>query len=45
VPPALQGAPGFWMACTAALVLAGGALTLFMAWVLRVRSPAAMPAA
>lgn len=33
VPAALQGAPGFWVAATAGLVLAGSALTAFMAWV------------
>lgn len=35
VPPALQGASGFWVAATAGLVLAGVALSLFMAWVFR----------
>jgi MATE family multidrug resistance protein len=35
VPPALQGAPGFWFAATAGLVLAGAALSLFMVWVFR----------
>jgi multidrug resistance protein, MATE family len=33
VPPAWQGAPGFWLAATAGLVLAGSALTAFMHWV------------
>ncbi len=33
VPATLQGAPGFWVAATAGLVLAGSALTAFMAWV------------
>lgn len=41
VPAALQGAPGFWMASTAGLVLAGVLLTAFLAWVLRQqRAPA-----
>lgn len=35
VPTALQGAPGFWIASTAGLVLAGVLLTAFLAWVLR----------
>jgi len=35
VPPALQGAPGYWFAATAGLVLAGAALSAFMAWVFR----------
>ncbi len=35
MPAALQGAPGFWAAATAALVLASIGLTLFKAWVLR----------
>lgn len=41
VPAALQGAPGFWVASTAGLVLAGVLLTVFLAWVLRQqRAPA-----
>jgi MATE family multidrug resistance protein len=35
VPPALQGAPGYWFASTAGLVVAGAALIAFMGWVLR----------
>ncbi len=35
VPATMLGAPGFWQASTAGLVLAGGALTVAMAWVLR----------
>jgi len=35
VPAALQGAPGFWIASTTGLVLAGVLLTAFLAWVLR----------
>src|SRR5574343_663861 len=34
MPVALQGAPGFWAAATAALVLASVGLTGFKAWVL-----------
>ena len=34
VPAALHGAPGFWMASTSGLVLAGSLLSAFMAWVL-----------
>ena len=34
VPAALHGAPGFWMASTSGLVLAGALLSAFMAWVL-----------
>jgi multidrug resistance protein, MATE family len=45
VPAPMQGAPGFWMASTAALVLASLALTLFMAWVLRVKAVPAPQAA
>jgi MATE family multidrug resistance protein len=43
VPPGLLGAPGFWFAATAGLVLAGGALSAFMVWVFRAqrREPAA----
>ena len=36
-PAGLQGAPGFWMASTVALALAGAALTALMAWVLKHR--------
>jgi MATE family multidrug resistance protein len=35
VPPALQGAPGFWVASTAGLVLAALALSVFMIWMMR----------
>ena len=35
VPAALQGAPGYWVASTAGLVLAGAALCLILGWVLR----------
>jgi multidrug resistance protein, MATE family len=35
VPPALRGAPGFWIASTAGLALAASGLTLLLAWVLR----------
>ena len=35
VPQALQGAPGYWFAATVGLVLAGVALSLILAWVLR----------
>jgi MATE family multidrug resistance protein len=44
VPAALRGAPGFWMAATASLVLASAAMTGFMAWVLN-RRVAAPPSA
>jgi multidrug resistance protein, MATE family len=37
VPPSLLGAPGFWFAATAGLVLAGVALSAFMVWVFRVQ--------
>lgn len=35
VPAALQGARGFWFASTAGLVLAGGALSAFLLWRMR----------
>ncbi len=35
VPAALQGAPGYWVAATAGLVVAGVALSALMWWVLR----------
>lgn len=35
VPAGLQGAPGFWIASTAGLVLAGAALSAFMLWMMR----------
>ena len=35
VPPSLQGAPGYWVAATSGLVLAGAALTAVLAWVFR----------
>jgi MATE family multidrug resistance protein len=34
-PPSLLGAPGFWAAATAGLVVAGVAMSLFLGWVLR----------
>lgn len=37
VPATLRGAPGFWFAATAGLVLAGVALSAFMVWVFRVK--------
>lgn len=39
VPQALQGAPGYWIAATAGLVVCGGLLVAFMAWVLRQAAP------
>lgn len=36
-PAALLGAPGYWFAATAGLVVAGTGLSLFLAWVLRRR--------
>jgi MATE family multidrug resistance protein len=41
VPQTLQGAPGYWFAATAGLLLAGTGLSLFMLWVLRRPSLAA----
>ena len=35
VPAALQGAPGYWVAATAGMVLAGAALSAFMLWMMR----------
>jgi MATE family multidrug resistance protein len=35
VPKALQGAPGYWVAATAGLVVAGVALSGFMLWMMR----------
>ena len=35
VPAALQGAPGYWVAATAGLVVAGVALSAFMLWMMR----------
>ena len=40
-PPALRGAPGFWMASTTGLVLAALLLSAFLAWVLRQKRRAA----
>lgn len=37
VPAGLRGAPGFWFAATAGLVLAGVALSAFMVWVFRAK--------
>jgi MATE family multidrug resistance protein len=34
-PPALQGAPGFWVAATTGLVLAALSMSGLLAWVLR----------
>jgi len=44
VPAALQGAPGYWFAATAGLVLAGVALSGFMVWVLRLETVTRRPA-
>ena len=44
VPAAWRGAPGYWVAATAGLVLAAVALTAFMAWVLRASRPPLSPA-
>lgn len=44
-PPSLQGAPGFWFAATASLLVAALALTALLAWVLRVRQREEPPAA
>jgi MATE family multidrug resistance protein len=44
VPAALQGAPGFWFAATAGLVVAGLALAALLAKVLRAQEVAAGPA-
>jgi multidrug resistance protein, MATE family len=38
VPLALRGAPGYWFASTAGLVIAASALTLLLVWVLRQRA-------
>ena len=35
VPQALQGATGYWFACTAGLLISGVALAAFMAWMLK----------
>jgi multidrug resistance protein, MATE family len=35
VPAAWQGAPGYWMASTAGLVLAGALLTAYLGWILK----------
>jgi MATE family multidrug resistance protein len=45
VPAALQGAPGYWVAATAGLVVCGGLLVTFMGWVLKqqLRTHAARP--
>ena len=37
-PPALRGAPGFWAACTAGLVVAGIVLVIFMRLVLKAKA-------
>jgi MATE family multidrug resistance protein len=44
VPAWLQGAPGYWFAATAGLVLAGVALSGFMVWVLRLEEGRRGPA-
>nr|WP_240668438.1 MATE family efflux transporter [Piscinibacter defluvii] len=41
-PPSLRGAPGFWAAATAGLVLAGAALSGFLLWMLRRQRAAAV---
>ena len=44
VPAALQGAPGYWFASTAGLMLAGTLLCAFMAWAIRaMAAPSASP--
>ena len=45
MPAALQGAPGYWVAATAGLVVCGGLLVTFMGWVLKqqLRTHAARP--
>lgn len=45
VPPALQGAPGYWVASTSGLVLAALALAGLLAWVLKQKSREAREAA
>lgn len=45
VPPALQGAPGYWVASTSGLVLAALALAGLLAWVLKQKSRDAREAA
>jgi len=40
VPAVLRGAPGFWFAATAGLVLAAAALCAFMLWVFRLQRSA-----
>jgi multidrug resistance protein, MATE family len=45
VPPALQGAPGYWMASTTGLVVAAVALVAFAVWVLKAKAREAAPAA
>lgn len=42
-PAALLGAPGFWTASTAALVLAGATLAVLMAWVIKHPDDARVP--
>ncbi len=42
-PAALRGAPGFWSAATAGLVVAGSGMCLFLRWVLRQQRAAAQP--
>jgi MATE family multidrug resistance protein len=40
IPPALQGASGFWSAAALGLVVAAAGLSTFLAWVMRQRSRA-----
>jgi MATE family multidrug resistance protein len=40
-PHAMQGAPGFWIAAAASLLLTALALVVFLAWMLRQRHPGA----
>ena len=44
-PPALRGAPGYWAASTAGLMLAALTLTAFLAWVLHRQGRAPRPTA
>jgi multidrug resistance protein, MATE family len=45
VPAAWRGAPGYWVAATAGLLIAAVALVVFMGWVLRQSRPRQPPAA
>jgi MATE family multidrug resistance protein len=44
VPPALRGAPGYWIASTAGLATAAVGLSLFLRWLTRQRTGASVPA-